>query len=101
AGPFLDSVGVLDSDGDGDIAYGKINFRRDTAPGNQATAGNTVVSVPFTPGYVGRSGNTTDWPAATGAPARISGNPPNFFRRNSTSLTVEPTPSMNCVPRQL
>lgn len=87
---ILDSVGVLDSDGDGDIAYGKINFRRDTAPGNQATAGNTVVSVPFTPGYVGRNGNTTDWAATNWvASANLSGKPPNFFLgKNSTSLTV-------------
>lgn len=87
---ILDSVGVLDGDGAGDIAYGRINFRRDTAPGDQATAGNTVVPVPFTPGYVGRNGNTTDWAATNWvASANLSGKPPNFFLgKNSTSLTV-------------
>src|SRR6266536_3467961 len=31
---ILDSVGLLDNDGAGDIAYGFINFRRDQSPGN-------------------------------------------------------------------
>jgi hypothetical protein len=31
----LDSVGVLDNDGLGDIAYGAINFRRDASPGSR------------------------------------------------------------------
>lgn len=87
---ILDSVGVLDSDGAGDIAYGRINFRRDTAPGNQATAGNTVVPVPFTPGYVARNGNTTDWAATNWvASVNLSGKPPNWFLgKNSTSPAV-------------
>ena len=86
----IDSVGVLDSDGDGDIAYGKINFRRDTAPGNLATAGNTVVSVPFTPGYVARNGNTSGWNATNWvASDNLTGKPPNWFLgRNSTDLLI-------------
>jgi len=65
----LDSVGVLDSDGTGDFAYGAINFRRDTSPGNSAGALGVVVPVSFTPSYVGRTGNTvgstaTDWVAS-------------------------------------
>ncbi len=60
-----DAVAVLDSDGPGDIGYGRINFRRNTAPGNGATVlGGTIVPVQFTPSYVGRSGNTTNWIAA-------------------------------------
>ena len=62
----LDSVGALDNDGAGDIAYGAINYRRSTAPGNGALASGTVVSISFTPDYVARSSNTTayaskDW----------------------------------------
>lgn len=87
---ILDSVGVLDNDGTGDIAYGKINFRRDAAPGDEATAGNTVVAVPFTAGYVGRNGNTTDWEATNWvASVNLAGKPPNWFLgKNSTSLSV-------------
>lgn len=54
----LDSVGVLDSDGVGDFAYGDINFRRNTSPGNGATAFGVVVPVDFTPAYIGRTSNT-------------------------------------------
>ena len=53
---ILDSVGILDNDGQGDIAYGLINFRRDSDPGNGATARLNVVPVPFTPSYVARNG---------------------------------------------
>jgi hypothetical protein len=55
----LDSVGVLDNSGLGDIAYGTINFRRDSVQGRTATASGVIVPVPFTPQYVGRNGNTT------------------------------------------
>lgn len=65
----LDSVGVLDNDGAGDITYGAINFRRDAPPGSEALAAGTVVPVPFTAGYLARRGNTTgsagtDWAAS-------------------------------------
>ncbi len=57
---------VLDSDGVGDFAYGAINFRRASSPGNTAGARGVVVSVDFTPGYVARAGNSigsgpADW----------------------------------------
>jgi hypothetical protein len=54
----LDSVGVLDADGAGDFGYGAINFRRNTSPGNGATASGVIVPVSFTPSYVGRASNT-------------------------------------------
>jgi len=60
----LDWVGILDASGFGDIAYGAINFRWNTAPGNGATASGVIVPVPFTAGYVGRSANTTGSDAA-------------------------------------
>ena len=43
---ILDSVGVLDADGAGDMADGKINFRRRIAPGNQASATMKAKNVP-------------------------------------------------------
>jgi len=58
---ILDSVGVLDNDGAGDVAYGAINFRRWGPPGNGATASGTIVSVTFTPGYVARAGHSTGY----------------------------------------
>src|SRR6185436_9862059 len=51
---LLDSVGILDDSGLGDIAYGAINFRRNPA----ATASGTIVSVSFNPDYVARSNNS-------------------------------------------
>lgn len=54
----LDSVGVLDADGAGDFGYGAINFRRNTSPGNGATASGVIVPVSFTPSYIGRTSNT-------------------------------------------
>jgi hypothetical protein len=64
----IDSVGVLDNTGSGDFAYGAINFRRNAPPGNSAGASGVIVSVGFTPFYVGRSANTSgstgsDWAA--------------------------------------
>jgi hypothetical protein len=64
---ILDSIGVLDNDGLGDIAYGAINFRRN----DQATATGTIVPISFTADYLGRTGNTfgsspADW-VATGS----------------------------------
>jgi hypothetical protein len=63
---ILDSVGVLDDSGLGDIAYGAINFRRNAS----ATASGVVVSIGFNADYVGRAGNTTgsaaaDWIASS------------------------------------
>jgi hypothetical protein len=70
---ILDSVGVLGINGAGDFAYGQINFRRNPAAG----ATNTV-PVTFTPGYVARSGNTTNWTAADWVASDITGTAPNF-----------------------
>jgi hypothetical protein len=63
---ILDSVGLLDDSGSGDIAYGAINFRRNSA----ATASGVVVPIIFNADYVGRVGNTTgsaaaDWVATS------------------------------------
>ncbi|MGH8245779.1 MAG: hypothetical protein ACREUU_05035, partial [Gammaproteobacteria bacterium] len=60
---ILDAVGVLDSDGAGDRAYGRINFRRDKPPGNgaSASAGSTVVPLPFTPSYIARNTDSNGW----------------------------------------
>src|SRR5439155_4239804 len=89
-GPYLnwtvlDSVGVLDNTGPGDFAYGAINYRRNAPPGNQAGASGLVVSVGFTPSYVGRSGNTTgsadaDWVASD----NVSGTAPNWALPDAT-----------------
>ena len=78
----LDSVGVLDNDGAGDFAYGAINFRRNAG----ASATGTVVAVGFTPGYVGRTTNSTgaaagDWVAGD----NLSGSAPNWSLGNSSS----------------
>ena len=76
----LDAVGVLDNDGLGDIAYGRINFRRATPPGSLATASGLVVPVSFTAGYVGRSSNTTAWARNDWvASDNLLGRPPTFF----------------------
>ena len=74
----LDSVGVLDADGAGDFAYAAINFRRNTAPGNGATALGVIVPAGFTPSYVARTGNTVgsaaaDWVAGDGLAGSASG----------------------------
>ena len=76
----FDSVAILDSDGFGDFGYGKINFRRSTAPGNGATViSGIVVPVPFTAAYVGRTGDTIDWQASSWvAGANLIGNAPNW-----------------------
>jgi hypothetical protein len=74
---ILDSVGVLDNDGLGDIAYGAINFRRDADPGRQAAASGVIVPVPFTPGYVGRLGNSSGSAASAWvASANLGGTSP-------------------------
>jgi hypothetical protein len=73
----LDSVGVLDSDGPGDIAYGLINFHR----GNGGTAlTGTPVTINFTPSYIARTGNTTTWTAAEWvASGNLGGTAPNWL----------------------
>lgn len=73
---IFDSVGVLDNDGLGDIGYGAIHFRRNSA----AQATNTVVEVHFTPDYVARRGNSTghepeDWVCG----GSLDGEAPNFM----------------------
>lgn len=75
----LDSVGVLDNDDAGDIAYGAASFRRRKAPGDGALASGTVIPVPFTAGYLARRGNTTgsgpdDWVASD----HPDGEPPEW-----------------------
>ncbi len=71
----LDSVGVLDADGLGDIAYGAINYRRNAA----AMAPGIIVAVGFTPGWVGRSGNTTVSSASAWvAGDNLAGTAPNW-----------------------
>jgi hypothetical protein len=85
----LDSIGILDSDSDSDRAYGAINFRRDSAPGNSSTALGNIIPLPFTPGYIGRNGNSTnstlaDWVASD----NLTGNAPNWrLGLNRTGLT--------------
>ncbi len=60
----LDSVGVLDVEGAGDIAYGRINFIRADAAGGTVALAVTNVPLAFTPGYVARVKNSTNWTAA-------------------------------------
>lgn len=85
----LDSLGILDSDSDSDRAYGAINFCRDSAPGSLSTPSGIIVSLPFTPGYVGRNGNSThstaaDWIASD----NLIGIAPNWrLGVNRTGLT--------------
>lgn len=59
----LNSIGILDSSGAGDIAYGLINYRAN--PAATSVFGRTL-EINFTPSYVGRLGNTignteNDW----------------------------------------
>ena len=79
---ILDSVGILDDGGLGDVAYGAINFRRNAA----ATAFGNIVSVGFNPDYVGRTGNTTgssasDWVASSS----LGGSAPNWTLGSSAN----------------
>ena len=74
---ILDSVAVLDNDGLGDIGYGRINFRRNSAA---TVAGGTIISVNFTAAYVARAANTTNWASGSWmASSGLSGNAPNWF----------------------
>jgi hypothetical protein len=62
----FDSVGVLDSGGAGDRVYGRINFRRLDAPdGGPPAATGTNVALTFTPAYVARLKNSTNWAATS------------------------------------
>ena len=76
----LDSVAILDSNGLGDIGYGKINFRRSTAPGSNALAvTGTIVPVNFNADYVARTGHTTNWAAGSWvASGGLNGTAPNW-----------------------
>lgn len=86
----LDSVGVLDSDGAGDFAYGAINFRRSGSPGNGATASGVIVSVDVTPSYLGRAGNTVGSTAAAWvASDNLGGTAPSW----TLGLTTNTTPT--------
>ncbi|HYG36592.1 MAG TPA: DUF3616 domain-containing protein [Clostridia bacterium] len=83
----LDSVGVLDEDGAGDIAYGNINFRMKSLPGSGAMASGTIVPVGFVPRYIGRVGNNTgsassDWVASDG----LDGTAPNWVLGATTNI---------------
>jgi len=87
---ILDAVGVLDSDGARDRAYGRINFRRDKPPGNGAStpAGSTVIPVPFTPCYLGRNGDSNGWDRTHWvASANLGGAPPRWFLGANSSTT--------------
>ncbi len=74
-----DAVGVLDGDGAGDIAYGLVNFRVNSFPGNGATASGVVIPVPFTPRYVGRNGNSTNWSSSAWVASDVTGSAPDWI----------------------
>jgi hypothetical protein len=83
----IDSVGVLDATGPGDFAYGAINYRRNTPPGNQAGALGVVVGVGFTAVYVGRSANTTaSLDTAWVASNNLNGTMPNWALPDSANV---------------
>lgn len=87
----LDSVGVLDADGAGDIGYGAINFRRSTSPGNGALAAGVIVPVDFTPSYVGRASNTVGSAASAWvASDNLGGVAPNW----TLGLTTNTVPGI-------
>ena len=72
----LDSVGVVDSDGVDDTAYGQINFRRDPGDAAPRPLPGVTVTLPFSADYVGRNGNTTgstevDWVASGNLQGRL------------------------------
>jgi hypothetical protein len=73
-----DAVGICDSDGAGDIVYGFVNFRSSTSPGNGATASGIVIPVPFTPRYVARNGNSTNWAPSAWVASDVTGSVPNW-----------------------
>jgi len=77
----LDSIGILDSSGAGDIGYGLINYR---ANSDATVKTGRAVEINFTPSYVGRIGNTTnstelDWVVSDnliGSPPVLALGPP-------------------------
>jgi hypothetical protein len=76
----LDSVGLLDDDGLGDMTYGAITFRFNLAA---RASGHVVETFTFTPGYLGRTNNTTgSLPAAWLASANLTGVEPNWLLGN-------------------
>src|SRR5262249_54844495 len=88
---ILDAVGVLDGDGAGDRAYGRINFRRNSGIGASTPAGSTEVTVFFTAGYIARNGDSkggdrTIWVASD----NLLGPPPRCFLGGNSS-TTKPT----------
>jgi hypothetical protein len=85
---IFDAVALLDNDGAGDIGYGKINFRRDAPPGSGATVlSGTIVPVGFTAQYVGRTGHTTNWAAASWvAGDGLNGSAPNWSLDGSDTV---------------
>ena len=86
----LDSIGVLDADGVGDFAYGRINCRRKDSPGNTASATHTVISVGFTASYVARNGNSTGWATNDWVASDIlSGVSPNWSLGAATNTFPE------------
>lgn len=93
---ILDSVGILDPDGPGDFAYGQINFRRDSSPGAGAGVpdGATLVMIPFTPGYVARNGNTTDWVGTNWvASDNLLARPPNWMLGGNSLVAINTFPA--------
>ncbi len=76
---ILDSIGVLDGDGAGDCAYGRVNFRRADSPGSTASALGTVIPVGFTPSVVVRNGNSAGSEvSAWVAGDTLGGSPPDW-----------------------
>jgi len=78
---ILDSVGILDNDGLGDITYGAITFQNAAA----SHASGIVVPVSFTPDYLGRIGLGTgsdpeDWVASN----QLTGSPPDWVLGDDT-----------------
>jgi hypothetical protein len=56
----LDTIGILDNSGAGDISYAALTFRHDVS----AQASGAVVELGFSPSYVARQGNTSGSTAA-------------------------------------
>ncbi|MFP6904926.1 MAG: hypothetical protein VCG02_06895, partial [Verrucomicrobiota bacterium] len=110
---ILDSIGMLDDGGPGDISYAALTFRRNPA----AQALGSVVEVDFRPGYLARQGNTPgsspgdwlagdvlagalpDWVLGSGpntAPPHVAGSPldhwggPNFGAPNLPGIILIP-----------
>ena len=79
---ILDSIGMLDAGGLGDISYAALTFRRNPA----ALASGSVVEVNFRPGYLARQGNSSgntpgDWLAGDG----LAGALPDWLLGNGAN----------------